>query len=633
MNFYKQLIFSALAGIALLGIISGCEEDPTTIGDGVVSGEPFTTNKAIYDVFAFNRKINAVQTNNLPVYQLGTFNDPIYGKTEASITTQLRLTSSKPTFGLFPQETEDNAETDDSDSTIEEEETVTSVFLNIPYLTKSNPDTDGDGVIDELDKDIEDPNNDNDGDGLTNNEERILGSDPLDADTDQDNDDTPDNLDSDFVANIYEKRFDLDSIYGSRTEPFNLKVERSTYFLRTLDPDANFEENQAYYSSQEFSPNFVSDVLFDGQTTVSDMEYVVLNDEDDPETEDIDESKTVKNRYAPGIRVELDKDFFQQNILDKEDAPELLSQANFQDFFRGIHISMPNTDNFMLLLDFNNANITVDYTYKKVDLNGTADDTSDDTIEDVESEFVINLTNGASSTNNIVNTLISEDYPTHIADKMDLDIQTERIYLKGGAGSYAEINLFDTENGREIIEQIKENNWIINEANLVFYVDRSALDVAMVNSKNEPPRLFLYDMETNLPLYKPINEVNETNTPLGLYLNYDGLLQKNASGKGEKYKFRITEWLNDVIVRDDVNATLGLTTTASILVPQPPSQLNPVAEAPYLTNLILQKDNEEMIYPSRSIASPLSTVLYGTNVAPENMDKKLKLEIFYTETN
>ena len=363
------------------------------------------------------------------------------------------------------------------------------------------------------------------------------------------------------------------------------------------------------------------------------MEYVVLNDEDDPETEDIDESKTVKNRYAPGIRVELDKDFFQQNILDKEDAPELLSQANFQDFFRGIHISMPNTDNFMLLLDFNNANITVDYTYKKVDLNGTADDTSDDTIEDVESEFVINLTNGASSTNNIVNTLISEDYPTHIADKMDLDIQTERIYLKGGAGSYAEINLFDTENGREIIEQIKENNWIINEANLVFYVDRSALDVAMVNSKNEPPRLFLYDMETNLPLYKPINEVNETNTPLGLYLNYDGLLQKNASGKGEKYKFRITEWLNDVIVRDDVNATLGLTTTASILVPQPPSQLNPVAEAPYLTNLILQKDNEEMIYPSRSIASPLSTVLYGTNVAPENMDKKLKLEIFYTETN
>ena len=191
----------------------------------------------------------------------------------------------------------------------------------------------------------------------------------------------------------------------------------------------------------------------------------------------------------------------------------------------------------------------------------------------------------------------------------------------------------EAENGAEIIEQIKENNWIINEANLVFYVDRSALDVAMVNSKNEPPRLFLYDMETNLPLYKPINEVNETNTPLGLYLNYDGLLQKNASGKGEKYKFRITEWLNDVIVRDDVNATLGLTTTASILVPQPPSQLNPVAEAPYLTNLILQKDNEEMIYPSRSIASPLSTVLYGTNVAPENMDKKLKLEIFYTETN
>ena len=99
--------------------------------------------------FVYNKNLEAVQSNKLPIYQIGTYNDPIYGKTEASITTQLRLTSSKPTFGLFPQETEDNAETDDSDSTIEEEETVTSVFLNIPYLTKSNPDTDGDGVIDE----------------------------------------------------------------------------------------------------------------------------------------------------------------------------------------------------------------------------------------------------------------------------------------------------------------------------------------------------------------------------------------------------------------------------------------------------------------------------------------------------
>lgn len=617
MNFHKKLIFPALAGIIMLGSLLSCEEDPTTLGDGVISGKPFEANKKSYDVFAFNKKINSVQTNNLPIYQLGTFNDPVYGKTEASITSQLILPSGNPRFGSFSQSTEDEADTDDIVTTIDENETVTSVYLYIPYLREGDRqrDSDGDGVDDEFDDDDDDINNDSDNDGLTNNEERVRGTNPLDDDTDGDG--ILDNNDDDFVANAYPKQYDLDSIYGNRINPFNLKVERSTYFLRDLDPDANFEQSQAYYSNHQFSPSFVSDVLYDGTATILDTEYIFFG-EDDPDTEDVDESKTVTSRLDPGIRVELNKDFFQDNILNKEGKSELLSQTNFKDFFRGVHISIPpNADDIMFLLNINGAHITINYEYDKVNTNGTSDDTSDDTVEKEKSSFQMSLsgTNG-----NTVNTFVNEDYPTDIADKMDVETNADRIYLKGGAGSYAEINLFDTENGRNIINQIKAKNWIINEANLVFYIDRTALDAS--GNAIEPPRLYLYNLETNEPLYVGENEIIEEDSALGIFLNYDGIIKKSSNGKGEKYTIRITEYLNDLIVRDAENATLGLAVTSDI-------------RFPIVTGAMLNSPNGEVEgkLPMFSAINPMGTVLFGSNVAPADEDKKLKLEIFYTETN
>lgn len=74
MTFSVRFRFSALVAVLLLLAITACEQDPTTIGSGVVGGsDPFTTDKAVFDVFAYNKKIEAVSTNRLPVYQLGSF--------------------------------------------------------------------------------------------------------------------------------------------------------------------------------------------------------------------------------------------------------------------------------------------------------------------------------------------------------------------------------------------------------------------------------------------------------------------------------------------------------------------------------------------------------------------------------
>lgn len=228
MSFFKRFNFPVLTGILLFVVFVSCEDEISTIGAEVIGGEAFNTNKEVYDVFAYNKKIEAVRTNKLPHYQLGIFNDPLYGKTEARITSQLQLPSARPVFGRYSQAIEDSSEDDDSESTIQENETVTEVFLYIPYLTNPSGDKDGDGLSNEYDEDPEDANSDTDGDGFSDNQERLNGTNPLIADSVDD---------EDFVANNFAEKVDLDSIYINNSvikkdveTSFNLKVERSTYF-------------------------------------------------------------------------------------------------------------------------------------------------------------------------------------------------------------------------------------------------------------------------------------------------------------------------------------------------------------------------------------------------------------------
>lgn len=608
MKIFFRWVYAGMAVMILMLTAFSCNEDLTTIGDGLIGDDPFETNKAVFDVFVFNRKINAVETNKLPIYQIGKYNDPLYGDTEASITSQLRLQGGvgNPGFGLFSQQREDNSLTDPEETAIDENETVKEVILYIPYLQNPNGDRDLDGVEDSFDADPEDPNSDSDGDGLTDNDERILGTNPLNEDTDGDG--IIDSEDTEYTPNSFPRKVDLDSIYGNREAPFNFKVERSTYFLRDLDPDAGFLESQEYYSTQVFSPDFVSDILFDGEVTISDEEILVPA-EDDPDTE-ADESLNEPTRIQPGIQVALDPTFFQQNILDKEGQTELLSQANFSEFLRGLHLSVnPITDDVLLILDITDATITITYEY---------DTKENDEIVKEEADYELTLISRdltfGTIIGNAVNTLINESFSSEIANDMDTNENADRIYLKGGSGAYSEIQLFEENNGEDILNDIKTNNWIVNEANLIFYVDREALDMA--GTINEPPSLYLFNTETNSPIYD-LRVASDPDIRNRININYGGTLEKE-NNKGVRYKLKITNHINDIIIRDSTNVTLGLSVTADL------ATVN-------TKNAVLDMSEEDL--PVSATITPLSTVLFGNNVPIEEEDLKLKLEIFYTEAN
>ncbi len=603
MIYRLKLTGPVLAVAAVIMMAISCQEDPTTIGVGVINESPLRTDMQSFDVFVRNKGITAVQTNKLPIYQLGNFIDPVYGQTEARITTQVGLEGSlgNPTFGVLTQDEEDDANSDGDSQTVPENERVTAVYLNIPFLQNPAGDRDGDGVPDLFDVDPDDSNSDSDNDNVSDNQERLSGTDPLNPDTDGDGEN--DDVDPETIANTFPNKVDLDSIYGD-TIDFNLKVERSTFFLRDLDPNSGFLEAQEYFSSQQFSPDFTAEVLFEGLVTVTDEELIIFK-EDDPDTE-IDESLEVDQRLQPGIRVPLDIDFFQQNIIDNEGGSQLLSSANFVEFFRGIHLSI--SDDTMLLLDLTDGNITIEYEYDGFD---------DEEPAVLKDEYVLTLITGGDTqpiSGNAVNTFINDAYPPNIASELDNGENASRIYLKGGAGIYAEVELFEPNNAETVINQVKANNWIINEANLVFYVDRATLDAA--GSVEEAPRLYLYNAESNAALYN-INLGNEPSLIGRIDGNYGGFLEKE-NDKGVKYTIRITNYINDIIVRDSVNATLGLAITSDI------TNIN-------ASGAMLSDATEEDL-PIGATISPLSTVLFGSNL-PDNNDKKLRLEIFYTETN
>lgn len=589
MIFLNRPKFTALAVIALVAVLAACEKDLTTIGAGVIGNKPFNTDKAVFDVFAVNKKIRAVRTNQLPLYQLGVYNHPVYGKTEATITSQVQLSTVNPLFGdtrLAAEKTPEN-------------ETIDSVYLYIPFMKSPSGDADNDGVIDALDKDPLDPNSDTDGDGFTDNQEKARGSDPLVRDS-------PDA--EGFVKDQFARNIDIDSIYGNRKMPFKLNLERSTYFLRDLDPDTNFQEAQEYYSDQDFSGFLTDKISLDSETIIISEKEILLPKKDDPKTEKVDESKQF-SRLAPGIRVQLDKEFFQKNIVDKEDSSELLTQANFANFLRGIHFSLEPSagEELMMLFDLSAADITISYSY-------TAGEEMKN--KDFVLHFIAQQTNPStqvgSIVGNAVNSFVNDAYTPEIADAIASEENAERIYLKGGSGSFAEINLFDDVNGRQAIEQIKANNWIINEANLVFYVDKQPGVV-------EPPRLYLYNMETNAPLISLRSDAPaaQGQSHLSSYPFYGGLLE--GTGSEQKYTIKITDYINDLVVRNAENATLGLTITPNIGI------FN-IAKA------MLDNDTETEL-PVAATLSPLGTVLFGSNISAADIGKKLQLEIFYTEAN
>ena len=585
-----------------------CNKEYNTIGTDFLRSDTFDTNVEYVDVAVKQKRIPPFKSIALPIYQLGKIQDQIFGNRDATFVTQLGLEELNPIFGITSQTKEE--EGDDSNILIiKENELVVDAYLDIPFYNNTF-DSDGDGVIDEYDVDPFDIYSDSDGDGLADVLERSNGTDPLDPDTDDDG--ILDNVDTDTInprqgATVY----DIDSLIGNREASFKVKVQELDYFLSTYDPSNNFETFLKYYSNDQVIENFTGKVLYDGEVEIN-TEEIVIYKEDDPDTDDVDESTQVKERLTPRLRIPIDKDYMQSKIIDMEGNIDLSNQDNFNLYFKGLFLSAYDfSDPLLLILNYADASINIVYEYDRYNRNDTPDDTSDDTIDREKKTFKLNLTG------NQINILKQDPLSPEISKALNSNSEDlKRVYLRGGEGIMMEIDLFDDGAGNDILGEIKSNGWLINEANLTMYIDKEAID--MSGGIIEPSRLFLYDIESKAPVVDYFIDQSQGQKPKDQKAVHSGLIEIDEDKKGIKYKIRISEHVKNIIRNDSLNKKLALVVTSDI------------------TNAVNTelKNNDELEYiPISSVINPLGTILYGPNPEPINHDKRFRLELFYTEIN
>jgi hypothetical protein len=595
----------------LVTLLHSCEKDFHQVSGRLFESEMLQSQSLIVPVNTFQEGVSAVESSALPLAQLGQINHPVFGNSQAKIVSQLSI-STDPFFGNFRQLIEENPNEDNA-SQIPENEKVKAVYLEIPFFT-NQLDSDNDGVVDAFDVDPNDPNSNSDSDNLTDLEESRANLNPLNPDSDGDgilDHEDDDNAGYDSEDSVYE----IDSLYGNPEARFNLKVTNLTYYLNTLDPTLNFEKDQLYYSNQDFyEDGFYDQVLFDDQIELNFDELRFLYKEDDPETEDVDETTQIETRLSPRLRVPLEASFFQEHVLDKEGDPVLANNSNFNEYVRGIIIQTDQfTEDLYMLLDISNGAIKMEYTFDEYDTNGTVDNADDDSIITSEKTFEIAL-DGIQ-----VNTLKNSRFDATIAQRIALSEsgqQADKLFIKSGQW-HGRVRLFGAESGginTFLLDSLRNQNQLINEAKLSFYVDANY----NTNADLVPPRLYLYDLQNGNSLLDQNTDNSESLTGTNLSKSrYGGILELNESNKPYRYVFKITEHISNIIRSDSTNIDLGIVVSADI---------NDVSFR------ATKNENQTKIkYPTSSLLNPLGVVLIGSKPEANQEDKKVQLELLFTK--
>ena len=547
-----------LLSVFFIIFIYSCDKDFTSIDSDVISAENainFNTSSIDYPIVASNLRLNPVKSNNLPSFMLGYNNNPFYGESKASFLGQVVPAEFSPSFG--------------------ENVVLDSVVLTIPYFSR----------------------------GVETSEEGDI-------------------------------TYEIDSVYGSTAT--KLYVYKSNFYLRDFNPSGDFSDSQNYYSNGALSNSeSINQAEIEAELL---YESGILGDGSDdfiPSSERIDLTSLdslgetyVSSSIAPAIRLKLNNpndNFWQSLFFENEGNPELINPNTFKEFFRGLYIKADgvNSDGSMMLLNFasSNTKLTIHYTSEtSTDSDTDSGGTSTETISS-QNEYVLNFTD------NLVN-IYENNFQVDVSNPNTVD-GDERIYLKGGEGYMSTVDLFggdiQDENGEMVnaFEHFKNSfydeeneiaNKIINEAYIEFFVDQTQ-DIG-----SEPDRIYLYNFEQNTALIDYFLDQSVSSTTINAKINHLEPLTRDGdsiTGEGVKYKIRITEHLNNLILRDSTNAKLALVVTSNV------GSIDNFS--------ILNSGEEDRDFPSGAILTPKGTVLHGSQ--SEDIDKRPRIKIYYTDPN
>lgn len=374
--------------------------------------------------------------------------------------------------------------------------------------------------------------------------------------------------------------WELDSIYGNQNVEYKLSVHELETFLNTLDP-SNPEENLNYYSDETYlfneTPLFEDSFKPNKNDTVMYIHRRGIIDEA-TNTYQID---TIKSSISsPSIKLPLNKDYFTDNFINNPDAKAALASVSaFVEFFNGLYIEASKInaadEPSIMSLSMSNASMNIYYT---------------NSVSDVKTAQTATFYFGGGGVTS--NTYI-RDYEGSraqtVIDNPDVVNGDSRLFLNGAAGSIALIDLFVDDD----LEELRANNWLINEANLTFYIDDTS-DLEVL-----PERLYLYNYEDSTQIRDVLIEGIDV---------FGGDLKRDEAGNPISYKFRITDYITKIL--DDIDP---------IELKQLALKVFNISDIP---TQIIDVKVEDYSW------TPKGIIVHGSN--SEVVDKRVKLELIYT---
>ena len=417
--------------------------------------------------------------------------------------------------------------------------------------------------------------------------------------------------------------YEIDSVYGE--DPIKISVYKNNFFFRTFDPFSDFDTSQSYYSNGSLSVEEIID------TAQLEGELLFEIDDFTPSPEQINLTKIdtagnpyVAQRIAPALRFILNNpndNFWETNFFENEGNQVLTNEPNFKEFFRGLYIKVEsNSNGSIMLLNFasSNTKLTIHYTSDNTNV-GDSDTGSIDDIETNQHEYVMNFSG------NLINLFDNENLID--VGLIDQTNGSENIYLRGGEGIVSTLDLFSgtitNDNGEEMsaFDHFKQFFYddiadepirIVNEAYIEFFVNQS------FTNDDEPERIYIYNYEQNTALIDYFLDQSVSSLTINAKINHLEPLVRDSldDDKGIKYKIRITEHLNNLILRDSTNAKLALGVISDVASVQN-------------FKILDGSESENKRLASGIILSPKGTILHGNLSA--DIEKRPKIKIYYTE--
>ena len=301
---------------------------------------------------------------------------------------------------------------------------------------------------------------------------------------------------------------------------------------------------------------------------------------------------------------------------------------------------LPGEEGAMAMINFSNAKVNINYSSVE---DGAATGTAA-----TSKTAVLNLgVNSGANSVSLQDYSYSGVYNTGLSASNQVTGQNSNLFLKGGKGSVVYIDVFGDTDVKQLVngvfvaganqvpdelEELRLKGWLINEAYLECYIDKTAMAGA---NQLEAERLYLFDATNQKPLVDYTFDASTSSNTKYNKLIFGGIIERDdtADKKGIKYKIRITQHINNLINSTDTNLNknvrLGLTVTENIAYSNCYYYKSPRS----LNNTIMGTNDAVEYFPVASIMEQQGVVLHGTNPSSADASKKLKLVIHYTKPN